>query len=544
MALTLLDHADALSAINVDQDNAVARDVGALATKYSGRSDLAHAAHTMLPDIIDMHANIAGHLTANWYDGLDPSSAFKAKPYTDIPAEQVSKMIDWALHAPGEEPPESRLIGSSQRLVRGVSRQTVTQNAAKEGVRYARYAHADACAFCRALSIRGSGREDQKYLYDTEKAAEFRKSDGEKYHTHCNCVPVAIRKGQVWTPPDYAAEWEKQYSAARRKTKSGDKLFARIVEQMRQDEPKPQVEAGDQGEGEKPSGATIHEFPTPTPGPEHEAAKSALDAAQDWDAISQAAKDLLPDTRVQISHEALLRQSDHGSPGLWDDKAPAVMENVKQMVHAADDILTKYPGLELESLKDSTDFNSGNPYATTALTPGRTAQHQVKFNRSWLVNPGTLEDSWARGVATGFHYAGTDNPVYDIMIHEMGHVMQRNAEDRGVAITDGDIGRALVAYYLENVHDDSGVGTEYRGYQRWLHDNLSGYSTHTLPPAHAPDALVGPINGREALAEAFADVEVNGDDAHETSQVLHGLLVAAYNEAIQQGADDGLSTAV
>jgi hypothetical protein len=551
MALALLDHADALSAINTDQDAAVARDVGSLVGRYGGRSDLAHATHTMLPDIIDMHAHIAGTLTANWYDGIDPGSAFKAKPYTDIPREQISKMIDWALHAPGEEPVDSRLVGSSQRLVRGVSRQTVVRNAAKEGVRYARHAKEDACAFCRALAIRGSGREDQKYLYHSEQSAKFRKSDGEKYHTNCGCEPVPIRAGQIWTPPDYAKDWEKQYADARRKTKPGDKFFARIVEQMRQDEPKPEPEAE---EDETDTGATIHQFPTPDA--EHLKLRAALDEASDFPAIQKAAAELLPDTRVDLGPEVLLRQADMGSPSLWDRKAPAVQENLKAMVRAADDITTKYPELELDALRTLPDTQFAHPgiYGHTDVVPAHPGSHLVAMNRSWLVNTATLEDSWKTGLDTGFHYPGTDNPIYDIMVHELGHVMHRNARDRGVDVTDDDISRALVTHFITEVDDNSGAATPMgpsrnARYREWLADNLSGYSTHHVTERkgrrNSPDVSgAAPIHGREALAEAFADVEINGDDAADTSKVLHGLLVSAFTEAMRQGSDDGLSTAV
>lgn len=539
MALTLLDHGDALSAINADQDAAVARDVSGALGGYVQRPDLAHTAHVLLPQIIDLHAHNAGLITAHWYDGLAPSSKFRAKPFADVPREQVDKVIDWALHAPGDEPPLDRLIGSSQRLVRGASRQTVTRNAAKEGVRWARYAKPTACSFCRALSIRGTGREDHKYLYDSDKSAEFRESDGEKYHTHCACEPIAIREGTVWTPPEYAADWANQYNEAAKSTTGGAKYFQRVVAQMRANEPRPEPKpepkaaAGD---------ANVVELAPPDP--ERIAARQALDAAVSFKDVQTAAAKALPNTRVRISNEPLFFSDDAGSPNLWERKQPTVIENVKAMVRAADDMVTKYPELDLESLQDASehDFGDRATYAHTRHTPGRVDGHQVQFNRSWLANPANMDTSWQTGIETGFHYEGSDNPVYDVMIHEMGHIMQRTAEDHGVYIEDRDIVRALSEAYLTT---DAAQQTapSYRGYQEWLADNLSGYSMHTA----ASGGTVGAVNGREALAEAFADVEINGDDAHETSVVLHGLLVDAYTESLTrpvEGGSSGVAAAV
>ena len=542
--LTLVDHADALTSINADQDLAVARDVTGMFN--SGGQRVAHAVHTELPGIIDLHAHNSGLLTSHWYDGIDPSSSFRAKPFADVPAEQIEKVVDWALHAPGEEPPLDRLVGASQRLVRGASRQTVTRNAAREGVLWARYAQPEACSFCRALSIRGQGKDDRKYLYDSDKTAEFRKSDGEAYHTLCKCEPVAVRGGLVWTPPEYTADWKNQYDTAAKKTDGGGKYFQRVVQQMRVNENAAVAKkAADEAEAAAAEAAA--------PDPVRVAARETLDAATGFREIVQAAADLLPDTRISVGDEALLRISDAGSPNLWDQKAPAVQENLRAMVQAADDVLTKYPGLELDSLQTGTDFNGDNPYATTGSTLNA---HRVKFNRAWLVNPASLESSWETGIETGFHFPGSDNPVYDIMVHEMGHVIQRNAEDVGVEITDDDISRALMVHFFsEGPVDDTEGESDLEKYRNWLAANLSGYSTYAtaaLPGReHGPNvysrSLVTPervpINGREALAEAFADVEVNGDDASETSIVLHALLIDAYNRSTEE-VDDGLAAAV
>jgi hypothetical protein len=538
MALDLLDHADALVTINTNQDAQLARDVSNMFAATGGQK---HGTHLMLPQILDVHADMAATMTAAWYDDIDPGARFKAKPYAEIPEEQVSKVIDWALHAPGEQPPQERLIQSSQRLVRNVSRNTVARNADKEGVRYARHAKEDACPYCKALAMRGAGREDRKWLYDTEEAATTRKKGG-SYHTNCGCVAVPIRAGQIWTPPSYTADWDKQYREAAKATKQGPKYFQRIVAQMRSNEDAAKAAA----EAEAEQDAEVIALPT-TPDPARAAARAELDAATDLAAVRKAAAKVLPDTRVNISHDALLQSADMGSRKLWDRKAPLVAESVKAMVQAADDIMTKYPELDLESLKD--DSAGDHTYALTRTTPGHTGQ-QVVFNRKFLVNPAHMADEWERGLSTGFHYEGTENPVYDIMIHEMGHVMQRTAEDRGVFLDDNDVTRALARHFYDNVDDvenpdvvvQVGTGGRWERYRNWLLDNLSGYSWRNTSTSDAPGQST--VNVREALAEAFADVEVNGEDAHETSIVLHALLVSAYTQSVEGGSTHGMAPAV
>src|SRR4051812_45500997 len=115
---TLLQHADALVDIQAGHDGAIARDVAGLFATYGDHPDFPTAAHAVMPEILDQHAQAAGLYTAQWYDELDPDSKFRAKPFTEIPRDGIDKSVDWALYAPGDEPPVERLTGASQRMVR------------------------------------------------------------------------------------------------------------------------------------------------------------------------------------------------------------------------------------------------------------------------------------------------------------------------------------------------------------------------------------------------------------------------------------------
>lgn len=109
----------------------------------------------------------------------------------------------------------SRLAGATQRYVTTAARDTITENADREGVRWARHAQPTACAFCRLLATRGPD-------YLTEESAQFvgadrtrgARSKGELYHDDCGCEPVPVRAGDSYEPPDYVEGWIAQYDDA------------------------------------------------------------------------------------------------------------------------------------------------------------------------------------------------------------------------------------------------------------------------------------------------------------------------------------------
>lgn len=110
----------------------------------------------------------------------------------------------------------SRLAGATQRYVTGAARDTVTQNATAEGVRWARHAQPEACAFCRLLATRGPDyltKESASIVGASGRVRGSRKK-GESYHDDCACVPVPVRAGDAYQPPEYVGNWTAQYEAA------------------------------------------------------------------------------------------------------------------------------------------------------------------------------------------------------------------------------------------------------------------------------------------------------------------------------------------
>lgn len=195
-------HATALQSILADLGTVTVQQVVTLFRKYADTSNFPKLLKQALPEIVTPHAHAAAEITAQWYSELNPTSAFEPAPVVNLAPERLDKTVDWALYAPGEATPMDRVAGSSKRMVSDASRDTVITNAAQEGVRWARYASANACAFCRLLATRGA-------VYTRENNAAF------KAHDHDRCIAVPERGG-TYTPPDYVGQWEKDYLQARK----------------------------------------------------------------------------------------------------------------------------------------------------------------------------------------------------------------------------------------------------------------------------------------------------------------------------------------
>jgi hypothetical protein len=117
---------------------------------------------------------------------------------------------------------QSKLEGSATRFVFNGSRDTVMENVAAEQVRFARYASATACAFCRLQAIRGA-------VYLSKQSAGER--DG-GFHDSDRCMIVPVRDDEDWEPPDYVAQWEAEYAEAARHAR-GAKNILRVMRSNR-----------------------------------------------------------------------------------------------------------------------------------------------------------------------------------------------------------------------------------------------------------------------------------------------------------------------
>lgn len=160
------------------------------------------------PKLADPYVELSSRLSATWFELSEPLSPYVAVTAPPIPVERLVNSAEWALGASGDEG-LARLEGSLQRAVYDGARDTTILNVEATGSRWARYASANACAFCRMVATRGA-------VYKSQEAA------GRAYHDHCHCMAVEVRDGQEYEPPDYVQAWEAEYRKARKEAGSGD----------------------------------------------------------------------------------------------------------------------------------------------------------------------------------------------------------------------------------------------------------------------------------------------------------------------------------
>jgi hypothetical protein len=184
------------------------------------------------PKIVDPYLAASAQVSAAWYHSLAPEIPFAAEPGPLPPPEALLNNVDYAMTT---AEPAHTLQGSTDRHVFETSGLTVAHNADREGVKYARYASANACAFCRILATR-------KAVYTSEAAAtrvgggrgghpRGSRAIGSSYHDNCHCIAVPVRPGDDYHPPDYVDQWQQDYEAARRD--SDVHTFDDIVNHMR-----------------------------------------------------------------------------------------------------------------------------------------------------------------------------------------------------------------------------------------------------------------------------------------------------------------------
>ncbi|QQV92613.1 capsid maturation protease [Mycobacterium phage Psycho] len=187
--------------------------LGAL-TKAEGLALISDA----YPKLILPFIGAAGMLTARWYSeqkALPRSTGFAVEPAALPADEKLAASGRWALV---QRDPVGALQGTASRSLFDQSRDTVLDNAGREGVRWARYASANACGFCRMLATRSltAGEAGAPGLYRSERAAlGSPHKKNARGHDHCKCLAVPVRSG-TYEPPAYAHDWLDDYNAVSR----------------------------------------------------------------------------------------------------------------------------------------------------------------------------------------------------------------------------------------------------------------------------------------------------------------------------------------
>lgn len=178
------------------------------------------------PKLIAPFLGAAGALTVQWYSeqkALPSSTGFVVEPAVLPPVKQLAASGRWGLM---QRDPAGALKGSATRSLFNASRQTVTDNANREGVKWARYASANACGFCRMLATRvltaGAGRGTTGLYRSEQSASQAPHMVDAEGHDHCKCIAVPVRRGS-YSPPEYVHDWLDDYEAV----KLGDDNYLR-----------------------------------------------------------------------------------------------------------------------------------------------------------------------------------------------------------------------------------------------------------------------------------------------------------------------------
>jgi len=200
---------DALQAVLEDLTRNSAADLGSFwrAIEDSSVVEVESALVSGYPELVTPYIAAAGEVSTVWYADLDPDSDFSPTPADLPPVEQLQASARWSMgpmFGRGQGNVLDLLTGSAQRAVYNGSRDTVVSNATREGRRWARHASANACAFCRMLATRG--------------AAYGSRDSALRAHDHCHCLAVPVR--DTYEPPEYVADWEREYNSARREAGS------------------------------------------------------------------------------------------------------------------------------------------------------------------------------------------------------------------------------------------------------------------------------------------------------------------------------------
>lgn len=149
------------------------------------------------PELVGPYLAASSDLTATWYEDQLPTADFLAAPI-DLPtADQLAADARTALL---QDSPAVALGGVASGSVFDVSRETVSKNAEREGVRWALHASANACGWCRMRATRGA-------TYTSRKAAQAS-------HGGCHCVAVPDRGDGSFIEAPYIAQWRKDYGNA------------------------------------------------------------------------------------------------------------------------------------------------------------------------------------------------------------------------------------------------------------------------------------------------------------------------------------------
>jgi len=163
-----------------------------------------------VPLLVDQYGAVAGTMAAEFYEEMRAASGatgrFTVMAAAGVPTEAVEAKVRYAaghLWTPEPAAALAPLLGATDKYVKQPGRNTIAENADREGVRYARVpTGAKTCSWCLILASRDA-------VYKSKRSAG---GDGHRYHGDCNCQVVRIAKQsdypEGYLPDDHYAKYE------------------------------------------------------------------------------------------------------------------------------------------------------------------------------------------------------------------------------------------------------------------------------------------------------------------------------------------------
>ena len=193
------------------------------------------------------------------------------------------------------------------------------------------------------------------------------------------------------------------------------------------------------------------------------------------------------------------------------DKADPVVAH--ETARAIDDLANKYPitglrGVVEQPMSSYRFAETGVPGVLDPVGRRDPLATEIRINPVFSKDEKALNKEYAKTLANGHHPPiGDHPPAYAVATHEYAHSLDAGGSYRASQGAED----ALIDAWRASKTDQT--------YWDWVGERLSGYSFQ--------DGLVHPT---EAVAEAFAHVELEPETANEAERVLHDLVVRSAAE--------------
>lgn len=138
-----------------------------------------------IPSMVAEYGDVAAAVSAEWYEQVYGTSARLASPISIGDAEKGVRYAAGHLWTPTPQMMGGLLSTQLDKWVRQAGRDSITQSAERDGLRWARVPQGGkTCAFCLLLASRDA-------VYLSERSAS-RRADGQDYHGKCRCEPIPM----------------------------------------------------------------------------------------------------------------------------------------------------------------------------------------------------------------------------------------------------------------------------------------------------------------------------------------------------------------